>query len=166
MSGPISFGYQNLGFGGGSALDPGQLVFIQKSTVSASSSVDMTDVFTTDYGMYLLQYTHFFSAEDTGNLEIKFFNASVFVSGSSYNWVANEMKSNANVTVTAKECRNNNERMIRKFCKKVKKERIVEEHRERKYYEKPSEVKRKLKKRMKVEHLRFLLFRCLIQRAF
>ena len=95
MSGPISFGYQNLGFGGGSALDPGQLVFIQKSTVSASSSVDMTDVFTTDYGMYLLQYTHFFSAEDTGNLEIKFFNASGVVSGSSYNWVANEMKSNA-----------------------------------------------------------------------
>ena len=95
MSGPISFGYQNLGFGGGSALDPGQLVFIQKVTVSAASTIDMTDVFTTDYGMYLVQFTHFFSAENTGNLEIGFFNTSGIVAGSSYNWVANEMKSNA-----------------------------------------------------------------------
>ena len=41
------------------------------------------------------------------------------------------------------------EKTIKRFSKKVKKERIVEEHRERKYYEKPSEVKRKLKKRRK-----------------
>ena len=46
------------------------------------------------------------------------------------------MKSNANVTVTAKECRNNNERMIRKFCKKVKKERIIEKVKDRRRYKK------------------------------
>ena len=52
------------------------------------------------------------------------------------------MKSNANVTVTAKECRNNNERMIRKFCKKVKKERIIEQVKDRRRYKKPSVAKK------------------------
>ena len=43
------------------------------------------------------------------------------------------------------------ERMIKRFSRKVKKERIIEKFRERRYYEKPSEVrKRKAKKRKKV----------------
>jgi ribosomal protein S21 len=54
----------------------------------------------------------------------------------------NEMKSKANVTVTAKECRNNNERMIRKFSKKVKKERIIEQVKDRRRYKKPSVAKK------------------------
>ena len=37
------------------------------------------------------------------------------------------------------------ERLIRRFIKKVKKEKIVEEVRDRKYYKKPS-VKKKLKR--------------------
>ena len=41
------------------------------------------------------------------------------------------MKKNANVSVTARECRNNNDRMIRKFMKKVKKERIIEQVKDR-----------------------------------
>ena len=41
------------------------------------------------------------------------------------------------------------ERAIKRFIKKVKKEKIIEDLRERKYYEKPSVVKRKLKKRRK-----------------
>ena len=41
------------------------------------------------------------------------------------------------------------ERMLKSFIKKIKKERILEEMRERKYYEKPSEIKRKLAKRKK-----------------
>ena len=41
------------------------------------------------------------------------------------------------------------ERTIKRFSKKVKKERIVEGVRERKYYEKPSEKKRKTAKRRK-----------------
>ena len=43
----------------------------------------------------------------------------------------------------------NIERAIKRFTKKVKKEAIIEDARERQYYEKPSEVKRKLKKRRK-----------------
>ena len=35
------------------------------------------------------------------------------------------------------------ERMIRRFLKKCKKERIIEQVRERRYYEKPSVVKRR-----------------------
>ena len=43
------------------------------------------------------------------------------------------------------------ERMIKRFSRKVKKERIIERVRERRYYEKPSEVrKKKAKKRKKV----------------
>ena len=37
------------------------------------------------------------------------------------------------------------ERMIRRFLKKCKKERIIEQVRERRYYEKPSVVERKAK---------------------
>ena len=37
------------------------------------------------------------------------------------------------------------ERMLKRFMKKVKKERIIEQVRERRYYEKPSVTKRKAK---------------------
>ena len=43
----------------------------------------------------------------------------------------------------------NIERAIKRFTKKVKKETIIEDVREGRYYEKPSEVKRRLKKRRK-----------------
>ena len=48
----------------------------------------------------------------------------------------------SNVKVTARECRGNHERMIRRFIKKTKKQKIAEELRERRYYRKPSEVRR------------------------
>ena len=48
------------------------------------------------------------------------------------------MKKKYNVSVTARECRNNQNIMIRKFIKKCKKERIVEEIKDRRYYKKPS----------------------------
>ena len=43
------------------------------------------------------------------------------------------------------------ERFIKRFCKKVKKMRIVEQIRERRYYEKPSDTKREEKKRLRRE---------------
>ena len=51
------------------------------------------------------------------------------------------------VTVTADECGGNNDRMIRKFIKKVKKEKIIEEARDRRYYKKPSVEKREKRER-------------------
>ena len=48
----------------------------------------------------------------------------------------------ANVIVKAGECRGNHERMIRKFIKKCKKSRIVEEIKDRRYYTKPSVAKK------------------------
>jgi len=58
----------------------------------------------------------------------------------------------ANVIVTAKECKNNHKRMIRRFIKKVKKERIVEEVRNRKRYKKPSVAKKE--KRIRAQRTR------------
>ena len=55
----------------------------------------------------------------------------------------NEMKKQCNFKVTARECRGNAEKMIRKFIRKTKKEGILDEARERRYYEKPSVKKRK-----------------------
>tara|TARA_R110000765_G_scaffold190429_1_gene295691 strand:- start:163 stop:408 length:246 start_codon:yes stop_codon:yes gene_type:complete len=52
------------------------------------------------------------------------------------------MKKKYNVSVTARECRNNTSIMIRKFIKKVKKERIVEEAKDRRHYKKPSVAKK------------------------
>jgi len=55
------------------------------------------------------------------------------------------MKKPINVEITPR--RNEQpERMIRRFTKKVKKEGILEEVRERKYYVKPSEERRKKKR--------------------
>tara|TARA_B100001123_G_C14596747_1_gene744238 strand:- start:66 stop:287 length:222 start_codon:yes stop_codon:yes gene_type:complete len=53
-----------------------------------------------------------------------------------------------NVEVVRKE-NESIERMLKRFVKKVKKEGIMEELRERSYYKKPSEVKRHAKKRRK-----------------
>ena len=50
----------------------------------------------------------------------------------------------ANVIVHAKECRGNSEKMIRKFIKKTKRARIIEEVKDRRFYKKPS-VKKKEK---------------------
>ena len=57
------------------------------------------------------------------------------------------MSRKANVVVTARECRNNNERMIRKFNKKVKKERIIEQIKDRRRYKKPSVAKKEKRAR-------------------
>tara|TARA_B100000686_G_C16522419_1_gene827952 strand:- start:427 stop:672 length:246 start_codon:yes stop_codon:yes gene_type:complete len=62
------------------------------------------------------------------------------------------MSRKANITVHARECRNNNERMIRKFNKKVKKERIIEQVKDRRRYKKPSVVKKE--KRIRAERTR------------
>jgi ribosomal protein S21 len=53
---------------------------------------------------------------------------------------------NTCVTVTADECGGNAEKMVRRFTKKVKKEGIIEECRERSHFVKPT-VKRAEKKR-------------------
>ena len=51
----------------------------------------------------------------------------------------------ANVLVTARQCRGNHEKMIRKFIKKCKKAKIIEQLRERRYFKKPSDQKRHAK---------------------
>ena len=55
------------------------------------------------------------------------------------------MKKPANVAVKIKETRGNVERLIRKFIKKTKKEKIVEQVKDRRHYKKPS-VKKKEKR--------------------
>jgi ribosomal protein S21 len=62
------------------------------------------------------------------------------------------MANKINVKVHARECRNNNERLIRKFNKKVKKERIIEQVKDRRRYKKPSVVKKE--KRARAERTR------------
>jgi len=62
------------------------------------------------------------------------------------------MSNTINVKVTAKECRGNNERLIRKFSKKVKKERIIEQAKDRRHYKKPSVAKKE--KRARAERAR------------
>ena len=56
----------------------------------------------------------------------------------------NEMKK-SNVTVRAKDVRGSSEKLIRRFIKKTKKAKIIEQVRERRYYKKPS-IKKKEKR--------------------
>jgi ribosomal protein S21 len=60
----------------------------------------------------------------------------------------------ANVKVTSKECRGNTERMIRRFIKKSKKAKIVEQVRDRRYYKKPSDKKREDRKKAERRRIR------------
>jgi small subunit ribosomal protein S21 len=50
-----------------------------------------------------------------------------------------------NVEVTLKEAGGNVNKLIRRFMKKVKKERIIEDYLDRRFYEKPSAKRRKEK---------------------
>ena len=52
-----------------------------------------------------------------------------------------------NVEVKLKDTRGNFERMLKRFIKKVKKEKIIDTYKERRFYEKPSAKKRRLKRR-------------------
>lgn len=54
-----------------------------------------------------------------------------------------------NLEVTLDECRGDSNRLIRKFIKKIKKMRLLEEVRDRRFYEKPSDKRRKEKLRRK-----------------
>lgn len=55
-------------------------------------------------------------------------------------------KKNTHVNVRVTPKKNENfEKTLKRFMKKVKKERIIEEVKERKHYEKPSVVKRRAK---------------------
>jgi small subunit ribosomal protein S21 len=51
----------------------------------------------------------------------------------------------SNVVVKARECRGNHDKMIRKFIKKCKKAKILEQVRDRRYFKKPSDIKRHAK---------------------
>ena len=55
-----------------------------------------------------------------------------------------------NVQVVARR-RETTEELIKRFSRKVRKEGVIEEFRERMYYEKPSDKKRRLRKRSKAE---------------
>ena len=55
------------------------------------------------------------------------------------------MKRAINVEVSLRETKGDVNRLIRKFMKKVKKERIIEDYLDRRFYEKPSAKRRKEK---------------------
>tara|TARA_R100001082_G_scaffold105888_1_gene78337 strand:- start:51 stop:278 length:228 start_codon:yes stop_codon:yes gene_type:complete len=58
-----------------------------------------------------------------------------------------------NVEVSIKETRGDVNKLIRKFIKKCKKERILEDYLERRFYEKPS-AKRRREKLKKIKNAR------------
>ena len=71
----------------------------------------------------------------------------------------------ANVSVKARECRGNDERMIRRFIKKCKKAKIIEQVRDRRHFKKPSDVKRHRKQAAVRRQKRDLLKQKARQRA-
>ena len=65
-------------------------------------------------------------------------------------------RKSSNVVVTARQCRGNHDKMIRKFIKKCKKAGIMEQIRDRRYFKKPSEAKRHAKQAALRRHRRDL----------
>ena len=57
-----------------------------------------------------------------------------------------------NVKITPRNKHENADRMIRRFIKKTKKIKLMDELRDRRYYVKPSEVKRTIKRRQIAEN--------------
>ena len=64
------------------------------------------------------------------------------------------MSKPVNVSVHIKQCQGNVEKMIRRFIKKTKKERIIDEVKDRRYYKKPSDAKREKQRRAERTRLR------------
>ena len=64
------------------------------------------------------------------------------------------MSKGAHVKVTIKECRGSVDRMIRRFTKKVKKEGILDEVKDRRHYKKPSVAKKEKRIRAERQRLR------------
>jgi len=60
---------------------------------------------------------------------------------------------NINVSVSLRDVKSDPYRLIKRFMKKVKKERIVEDYLSRRFYEKPSQ-KRRIEKAKKVRNAR------------
>jgi len=58
------------------------------------------------------------------------------------------------IKVTARECHGNTERMIRRFIKKVKKERIIESVKDKRHYKKPSVAKKEKRIRAARQRIR------------
>ena len=58
------------------------------------------------------------------------------------------------VSVTLKQCGGNVDRMIRRFIKKTKKSRIIEDVKDRRYYTKPSDARREKRRRAERARLR------------
>ena len=61
----------------------------------------------------------------------------------------NERPAQGTLTVSAHECGGDAEKMVRKFIRKVKKEGIVEEVRERSHFVKPTQVRAERKRNKK-----------------
>jgi len=55
----------------------------------------------------------------------------------------------ANVVVHLKDCKNDQIRLIKRFIKKCKKEKVVERYLDKRFYEKPSTKKRKARLKKK-----------------
>lgn len=64
------------------------------------------------------------------------------------------MSKGAHVKVTIKECRGSVDRMIRRFTKKVKKDCILDEVKDRRHYKKPSVAKKEKRIRAERQRLR------------
>ena len=67
--------------------------------------------------------------------------------------VGTEMGKNSNIILKAKK-NEPAEKLIRRFIKKVKKEKIVEQVRDRKYYKKPSIKKKEKKRKAQLQRMR------------
>jgi ribosomal protein S21 len=64
------------------------------------------------------------------------------------------MSKPSNVSVRIKQCQGNVDKMIRRFIKKCKKERVIDEVKDRRHYRKPSDAKREKRRRAARERLR------------
>ena len=62
-----------------------------------------------------------------------------------------------NVKITPKNKHENSDRMIRRFIKRTKKIKLMDELRDRRYFVKPSEIKRNVKRRQIAENKKRVL---------
>ena len=67
----------------------------------------------------------------------------------SYNNRNKTNRIDTNITVRAEECGGNAEKMVRRFVKKVKKDGIIDEYRERSYFKKPTALRAEKKRARK-----------------
>tara|TARA_R110000751_G_scaffold140556_2_gene244259 strand:- start:1430 stop:2008 length:579 start_codon:yes stop_codon:yes gene_type:complete len=106
MSGPITFGYQNLGFGASAALlDPGRLQLIQTQSISLASTFSFDTLQEDVYSVHMMKVSGYQPQTDDRHLTIQFKVGGSTITATDYQYAMQENGTAASENKSANDSR-------------------------------------------------------------